>query len=308
MKIEISDCGEWLIVEGEKFSATENLEFEVVASRLEGARLGDLPRGVCINLCDRIFGTLDLVVHTPLARLCCTKDGAFIAHGETAFVLDRDDTVPSDRKRYFHKALAAAQQSLEPLVQAGILLAIKENIYDDIAYLSYSVCLPDQPFTDADTFVGTIEERIHAGSNRPLLFVCHACEDKPFVERLVSELDRRALYAWFDKREILVGDSIVESINAALGQVRFVLAVLSPRSVIKPWVLRELNSSLMRQLSQEHVAVLPVLLESCDIPPLLADLRYADFRTSFEKGFEEILSVIREHPHAVRPSAVGYAR
>src|SRR4051794_30373198 len=46
-------------------------------------------------------------------------------------------------------------------------------------------------------------------------------EDKPFVERLVEALDRRALPAWFDRREILVGDSILARINEALEETRY---------------------------------------------------------------------------------------
>jgi hypothetical protein len=33
------------------------------------------------------------------------------------------------------------------------------------------------------------ETRIHEGLDRPLLLICHALEDKPFVDRLVKELD-----------------------------------------------------------------------------------------------------------------------
>jgi TIR domain len=109
----------------------------------------------------------------------------------------------------------------------------------------------------------------------------------------VRELDRRALHAWYDKREILVGDSIVGRINEALAQARFLVVVLSPRSVIKPWVTRELNSTLMRQLDQQHIAILPVLVEDCSVPPLLADFNYADFRHSFDDGMAALVAAIR---------------
>jgi hypothetical protein len=49
----------------------------------------------------------------------------------------------------------------------------------------------------------------------------------------------------------------------------------------------------MRQLQGEHVRVIPVLLDNCEIPPLLADVRYADFRVSFESGYADLLAAIR---------------
>lgn len=68
---------------------------------------------------------------------------------------------------------------------------------------------------------------------------------------------------------------------------------LSPRSVDKPWVVREMSSSMMRQLGDKGIRVLPLLIEDCEIPPLLADLKYADFRTSFNEGLEELVSAIK---------------
>lgn len=125
------------------------------------------------------------------------------------------------------------------------------------------------------------------------LFMCHASEDKPFVERLIPRLNVVGLHIWYDKYEILVGESIVERINEGLKDAEYLVTILSPRSIHKPWVMREMSSSLMRQLSNKDVTILPVLLESCDIPLLLQDIKYADFTTSFEDGFNELTSAIK---------------
>ena len=101
------------------------------------------------------------------------------------------------------------------------------------------------------------------------------------------------MFAWYDKREIFVGDSIVEKVNSGLESSDFLIAVLSPRSVVKPWVVREMSSSLMRQLGDKGIRILPLVLESCDIPPLFADLKYADFRTSFDVGLHELITAIQ---------------
>lgn len=89
-------------------------------------------------------------------------------------------------------------------------------MFEDTASLSYSVLLPDQPILEAEAFMEAIGGRMEGGLEASLLFLCHASEDSVFVERLAKELERRALYAWFDKYEILVGDSIIEKINAGL--------------------------------------------------------------------------------------------
>jgi len=48
----------------------------------------------------------------------------------------------------------------------------------------------------------------------------------------------------------------------------------------------------MRQLAKENISLLPVLLEDCEIPPLLADIKFADFRSEFDKGFSGLYSAI----------------
>jgi hypothetical protein len=252
-----------------------------------------VPPGFSIRLCDRVIGSKELTVRSPYCTFEHTRDPRLVAHGETAFLVDDEDTPPEHREQFLRDALLSGRRSLEPLVADGTVVNIEEEVFEEIAYLNYSVVVHDQLILDAELFMGALETRVHEGFDRPLLFVCHASEDKTFVDRLVTELDHCALHAWYDKREILVGDSIVDRVNEALTMARFLVVVLSPRSVIKPWVNRELNSTLMRQLSQEHITILPVLIGDCELPPLLADLKYADFRQSFGSGLAELVAAIR---------------
>jgi hypothetical protein len=122
-----------------------------------------------------------------------------------------------------------------------------------------------------------------------LLFVCHASEDKSFVDDLAVYLDSRGVELWYDKREIKIGESIVTKINAGLESASHLVVVLSNASVTKPWVQRELSSTLMRQLQQKAIAVIPLLREDCAIPPLLADIKYADCRLTQLFGFKELV-------------------
>lgn len=293
MKIEGDEFGDWLRIDGEEFGPSDDGEFEVLASRLRVARLSDVPPGFSIRLCDRVFGSKELTGRYPNCTFEHSRDRRLLAHGETVFVVENEDVVPEERQLLLRDSLLSAKRSLEPLVADGTVVHLEEKVFDDIAYLNYSVILHDQPILDAELFIEALDIRIQGGFDRPLVFICHASEDKPFVDRLVIELDRRALHAWYDKREILVGDSIVGRINEALVSTRFLIVVLSPRSIIKPWVTRELNSTLMRQLDQQNSAILPVLIEDCSLPPLLADLKYADFRHSFDNGLAELVAAIR---------------
>lgn len=299
MKIEVDEFGELLWIEGEEFySHGDNNRFEVLYSLLKDAKLSDIPQGVSIKPCSRVVGGHELFGIGP-AWFEHTRDGSLLARVEHVFFLDEETLDESEVQHYLLSQLAIGKSALEPLSKDGSVVELTESVdrEEGTAYLDYSIRLPDQLIYDAESFVDAIETRIHSVLASRVLFICHASEDKPFVERLVGELDRRALHAWFDQREILVGDSIVEKINEGLSQARYIIAVLSPHSVQKPWPATELRSSLMRQVETGEVVLLPALLESCDIPAIIADLKYADFRASFDHGFAALLASIRQRGH-----------
>jgi TIR domain len=125
-----------------------------------------------------------------------------------------------------------------------------------------------------------------------VLFLCHASEDKPFVDELCTFLEHRQVDVWYDRKEIKVGESIVQRISGGLGAASHLVVALSGSSVKKNWVLKELSSALMRQLQDSTIHVLPVLIEDCSIPPLLADIKYADCRANNDTGFSELLEAL----------------
>ncbi len=125
------------------------------------------------------------------------------------------------------------------------------------------------------------------------VFVSHSSEDKGFVDRLVDDLESERITTWYDKQDLRVGQSIVGEINEALRSVRYLLIVLSPRSVRSKWVQEELNAGLMRQIAAGGVFLLPALFEPCEIPPLLAHRRLVDFSTTYSEAFVELVEVIK---------------
>jgi hypothetical protein len=70
------------------------------------------------------------------------------------------------------------------------------------------------------------------------------------------------------------------------------VVVLSKASVASEWCKRELTAGLLRELEEKRVVVLPVLLESCEIPLFLRDKKYADFRSDLDQGLRDVLQAI----------------
>lgn len=124
------------------------------------------------------------------------------------------------------------------------------------------------------------------------IFLSHSHADKPFVRKLKEALNKRGVKdVWIDEAEILIGDSLMQKIEEGLKKTRYFGVVLSPRSVESPWVKKELEAALNKELKTGSIVVLPLLYEHCDLPPFLEGKLYADFTgpSEFDESVEKLL-------------------
>lgn len=148
-----------------------------------------------------------------------------------------------------------------------------------------------------------------AAQPRHTAFISYSHKDAPFVDRLAEDLVASGVGVWLDRWEIRVGDSISDRIQLGLQESDYLLVVLSPNSVNSPWVREELNAARVRQLESRRVVVLPVLYQDCDIPPLLKDKRYADFRGArYDQGLRDLLAVLAPPPEIGAPPPIHWGR
>lgn len=123
------------------------------------------------------------------------------------------------------------------------------------------------------------------------IFISHSSQDKPFARRLRDEIQKRGLRVWLDEAEVRVGQSIPEEIGRAVESSEVFCILISQRSSRSPWVTRELNAFLPRMISKGGV-ILPCKLDDAPTHPLLADIKYADFSESYQKGLTALLNGI----------------
>jgi hypothetical protein len=123
------------------------------------------------------------------------------------------------------------------------------------------------------------------------VFISHTSIDKAFVDRLVADLKMHSIPVWYDKIDLSVGESVPGKINEGIADAKYFVIVLSPDAVNSAWVREELNAALMKQVSFGGTFLVPVLFRDCEIPPLLAHRKYADFRSDYGSALKELLSV-----------------
>jgi hypothetical protein len=129
------------------------------------------------------------------------------------------------------------------------------------------------------------------GQDMVTVFLSHSSKDKSFVRKLAKALDEKGIPTWLDEVDIRVGDSIPEEIGRAINRCDLFCIVISSNSNGSVWVQRELNSYVPKMIRKQG-KILPCLIEQVDLPPLLSDLKYANFSQSFDDGFHELLRVL----------------
>lgn len=110
------------------------------------------------------------------------------------------------------------------------------------------------------------------------LFLSHTGVDKPFVRQLRKDLLAHGVpRVWLDEAEIEIGDSLIAKIDEGMKLSRYIAVVLSKKSIEAPWVKKELDVAMNREISTGEVVVLPLLYEECELPGFLQGKLYADF-------------------------------
>jgi len=109
------------------------------------------------------------------------------------------------------------------------------------------------------------------------IFLSHSHADKPFARRLAADLRLAGHAVWIDEAEINIGDSLIEKIRDGLDQVDYVAAILSSASITSPWVTKELDIASNREIKENRVVVLPLMVEKVELPGFLMGKFYGDF-------------------------------
>jgi len=129
------------------------------------------------------------------------------------------------------------------------------------------------------------------------VFICHASEDKiDIIHPLIEAFNNQKISYWFDEAEIKWGDSLTSKVSEGLRISRYVIVVLSPNFISKPWPEKEFNAALNMEISSGEVKVLPLLVgsekekkEILERYPLINDKKYLSWGSSINNIVSELL-------------------
>jgi hypothetical protein len=131
------------------------------------------------------------------------------------------------------------------------------------------------------------------------VFLSYSHADRKFAEKIAAYLQENGVKVWWDKWEILAGDSLIQKIfEEGLIKCDVFLILLSSESVKSNWVQRELDVAMVKKI-EGITKIIPIIIEKCDIPNALKPLKWIDISSNFDSGMRELLKgifEIREKP------------
>jgi hypothetical protein len=134
--------------------------------------------------------------------------------------------------------------------------------------------------------------------NRDTVFLSHSSKDKLFVDRIFDSLQKSEIKAWYDKYEMIPGDSILDKINEGLSKCNIGILILSKNffNASTGWTKKELNYYLNKRINTgtDNFVILNIDLEMDELPPLLQEYLYIDMKNlGEEEAIKKIVETLR---------------
>jgi hypothetical protein len=125
------------------------------------------------------------------------------------------------------------------------------------------------------------------------LFLSHSSKDKLFVVKMAIDLLNQNFPVWLDKWNMETGDSLLGKIKAGLDASFFLIIIISKDSVNSEWVTKELNAALIKEEKIGRKFIIPIIINDCSIPEILADRLYLDFRNNYLGNFQRLIKLLK---------------
>lgn len=113
------------------------------------------------------------------------------------------------------------------------------------------------------------------------------------ADNIAHRLSQQHIDVWFDQWEIKAGDSISGKIGEGFKDSKACLIFLERQYSSSDWCTKEMNTALTKAIN-ENLTFIPILVENCDIPELLKDLKPVYLKELTAEEFEQKLNEITD--------------
>ena len=123
------------------------------------------------------------------------------------------------------------------------------------------------------------------------VFISYDSEDTQFAHRLANDLQRLGVQVWIAPESIRPGESWVSAIERGLKESSHVVVVLTPAALESEWVKKETDVAIAQE-RKGRIQVIPLDVESCEVPLLLSSYQMVSFRRNYDAGLSKLANIL----------------
>lgn len=126
------------------------------------------------------------------------------------------------------------------------------------------------------------------------IFISYSHKDKNRVKDIINALVTSGHKVWYDTLNIQPGDNFITKINEGIMNADVLLIILSNNSVNSGWVRKEYSAMALKDISEEHKRIIPVLIDDVSVPSYLSNYIYLDLSVQFNINLNRLIQQLDE--------------
>jgi hypothetical protein len=230
-----------------------------------------------------LMRTLDLVIMQAYTSLGVSTKSGTISTQEQLFKLEERNVLPPKLLNEIRSLLDKRNLVIHSLLPAVTFHTLRQDANRVAELLSWYAFdfLQGLQLSDASLESTPKPPSLGAGSTRKI-FLCYAREDTEKVLELYNRICERGHNPWMDKKNLLPRQDWENEIEQAIRASDFFIACISSASVGKRgFVQKEVRFAMevLGEMPPGQIYLIPVLLETCDIPSHLRSLHWIKLET-----------------------------
>lgn len=123
------------------------------------------------------------------------------------------------------------------------------------------------------------------------IFISYRSGQEQFAMALAERLGKEGFTPWFDKWEVLAGDSVPGKIAEGLRESVAFLPIITADYKQGKWATEELHTAIAKRVENEYT-ITPILLEETEKPELISHLRHVDFTDQNPETYESKIAEV----------------
>ena len=127
---------------------------------------------------------------------------------------------------------------------------------------------------------------------QPKVFISYSHQDREVTTRLAEALRASGIDVWFDRWELIPGDSLVRKIfSEGLSGCDAFIIVLTAHSAQSKWMQEELDVAMIKRI-EGITRIIPVIVGDVTVPDALRPLLYVKLDNDFDGAIRDLQKAI----------------